>query len=136
MGRHIYADVIGSAGDRDEMWVHKFWVGVQPSEVGDYLDAYEPDWLLATLEVGQETAIRDKVAELEVEFADKYGVGYGPYMKTDEMNTCPDLTTDEGKTVQAKQKLAARINLGEHLLATIGNMKKVGLDSQELTIEC
>lgn len=134
MGRSIYADEVGSAAH--DTWVHKFWFGVQPSDVSDYLEAYEPGYLLASLEVEQEEDIIDKVAQLEVEFADKYGMGYGEYMKTDELNAIADITTDEGKAVQGKQELAARINLGEHLLATIANMKQQGITEQELTIEC
>lgn len=134
MGRSIYADEVGS--NADDTWVHKFWVAVQPSDVDDYLNSYEPGYLLAMLSTEDEANIKAKMDELKDEFATQYSIGYDEFLRSNELNEFADPLTDEDKLLHGKQLLASRINLGEHLLATIENMKKRGIDRQELTIEC
>lgn len=134
MGRSIYADEVGS--NKGDAWVHKFWVAVQPRDVSDYLETYEPQELLTNLSVDHEADIKAKVAELKAEFKKTYDIEYDSFMNSDELNAFADYKTPESKVLHAKQALAARINLGEHLLATIENMKSAGVDSQQLTIEC
>lgn len=127
MGRSIYADEVGS--NEDDTWVHKFWVAVQPSDVSDYLDVYEPQQLLADLSVDYEADIKNKVTELKKEFKKVFDLNYDSYEPENSVAKIDEKERD-------RQKLASRINLGEHLLATIENMKAAGISEQQLTIEC
>jgi hypothetical protein len=126
MGRYIYADQVGvTTGDE---FVHQFWFGLS-SNVSDYLDTYKngPDFLLANLSIDQEAAITAKVAELEEQFEKKYGTSYERFREE---------AVAEHTMYPTAGKLANRINLGEHLLATIANMKAAGIRQQQLTIDC
>lgn len=134
MGRSIYADEVGS--NKGDAWVHKFWVAVQPSDVSDYLDAYEPQYSVADLDVEKENEVKATIANLKAEFKKVYNTDYDSFMNSDELNAFADYVTLEGKALHAKQVLAARINLGMHLLETIANMKVAGITYQQLTIEC
>jgi hypothetical protein len=126
MGRYIYADTVGSSKDKDDPYVYKFWFAVQPSDVSDYLEVYEAHNYAADLSIEDEAAISKKVAELKEKFEKKYGTSYENFME--------DAVTEHTMPMPAG-KLASRINLGEHLLATIANMKAAGIDEQILTIE-
>ena len=127
MGRSIYADTVGN--NKGDTWVHKFWVAIQPSDVSDYLDTYEPQQLLADLSVDNEAEIKSKVTELKEKFKKTFGLDYGSY---EPENSVTKIDEKE----RNRQKLASRINLGEHLLETIENMKAAGIEQQQLTIEC
>lgn len=129
MGRSVYADEVGT--NKGDTWVHKFWFAVQPSEVNDYLDAYEPGYLMAQLDVSQEAAIRERVAELKAEFLQQFGVTYQAYMDSGQPH---EASADA--SARKRGALASRIDLGKNLLATIANMNAAGVTCQELTIEC
>jgi hypothetical protein len=134
MGRYIYADEVGI--NKNNTTVHKFWLAVQPSDVSEYLDMYEPSYFLADLMVENEADIQAKVNDLKAEFEKTHGFSYANYIDGEESSICADQTTQEGKEIHDKQELASRINLGEHLLETIENMKAAGISEQQLTIEC
>jgi hypothetical protein len=134
MGRYIYADEVGIS--KDDTVVHKFWFAIQPSDVSDYLEMYETRYFAADLDIEHEATINEKIAELKAKFEKAYGFSYDSYMDGPEVNEFADLNTNEGKDVHDRQALASRINLGEHLLETIANMKAVGIEQQQLTIEC
>lgn len=128
MGRSIYADEVGS--EKGNAWVHKFWVGVQDSDVSEYLDAWQPSYLLADLNVADEADIKTTMLEVKQRFKTLFGLSYKKYMAGDEPNQYA-----ESQAVRSRQQLASTINLGEHLLATIRNMKTAGIEEQQLTIE-
>ena len=129
MGRRIYADEIGL--DKDDTFVHKFWFGVQSSDVDPYLEAYQPEWLLAELGVEDEAKIKKQVTGFKTQFKKDFGFTYAEYMKGEEVNKFA-----ENSSETERQLAASRINLGVHLLETIKNMKVAGIDWQQLTIEC
>lgn len=129
MGRSIYAEEVGSRKDEDGQWVHKFWVAVQPSDVSDYLAK-------SSLCVEQEADIKATVAKLKAEFKKTYNTEYDSFVNSGELNAFADHETPEGSKLHAKKLLASRINLGEHLLQTIENMKAANISEQQLTIEC
>lgn len=125
MGRYIYAETVGI--DKNDTTVHKFWFAVQNSDVSEYLDMYEPNYFLADLSVGNEADIREKVTELKEVFKKEYGTTYEEFMESGK----------NGRTMpEPEEELASRINLGEHLLETIANMKAAKIEGQQLTIEC
>ncbi len=124
MGRYIYADEVGS--EKGDSYVHKFWFAVQDSDVSDYLEAYEPYYLLADLSVEHEGGIRKKVAKLKKEFQEEYGTTYEEFMAA---------LKPTNQLIIPGKKLASRIDLGENLLKTIANMKAAGISEQRLTIE-
>lgn len=126
MGRRIYAEEVGI--DKNDTYVHKFWVGVQPSDVSDYLNAYEPNFELADLSIEDEEDIKTKVSELKAQFNKEYDITY-------EQFTPDNLVGIYDEQNKQKELLASRINLGEHLLQTIENMKDRGIEEQQLTIE-
>ncbi len=128
MGRSIYADEVGQ--EVDDTWVHKFWLGVQSSDVSGYLNQYEPSFMLADLEVNQEFDIKKRVAKLKRAFKQRHNITYEQYMKSIEGGIS---VADSKPLVESD---ASEINLGEHLLKTIKNMKVAGIDYQQLTIEC
>lgn len=126
MGRYIYADQVGCI--EDDSYVHKFWVATQPSDVSDYLKArkYGPDMFVAYLSVDHEDSIKARVSELREKFEKKHGMSYVDYMQD---------AIAEHTISRSAAKFASRINLGEHLLQTIANMKAAGISQQQLTIE-
>src|SRR5579885_3878675 len=132
MGASIYGNEVGSTEDKKDQWVHKFWLGIQDSDVSDYL---ETQYLLADLYVEDEADIQEKVAELKAEFKKTYRIEYDSFIDSDELNKSA-YKTPKRKTLLAKQQLASRIALGENLLKTIANMKTAGISEQQLTIEC
>ncbi len=132
MGASIYGNEVGSTEDKKDQWVHKFWLGIQDSDVSDYL---ETQYLLADLYVEDEADIQEKVAELKAEFKKTYRIEYDSFIDSDELNKSA-YKTPKSKTLLAKQQLASRIALGENLLKTIANMKTAGISEQQLTIEC
>jgi hypothetical protein len=68
--------------------------------------------------------------ELKQRFKALFGLSYKKYMAGDEPNQAT-----ENQAIRSRQQLASNINLGDHLLATIRNMKKAGIEEQQLTIE-
>ena len=129
MGRHIYANAVGSSEDSGN-WVHKFWLGVQNSSVEPYLQEFEETIYTAELSVDDESKIAKQVAEFKKEFRLKFSRTYASLLK--EIDGGYDIKDEPPRD---QMDLASKISLGEHLLATIKNMKKANVSYQTLDIE-
>lgn len=136
MGRFINANLVGRNGE-DRM-VHKFWVAIQPSDVSDYLDTYavadEPEeWAFARLKTDHAAAITATVAALKGRLQRRFGTTYREVRAAEATGQWSDV--DAVYRHHDLLELASRIDLGEHLLQTIEQMKHHGIAEQELLIE-
>ena len=136
MGRFINANLVGSNGD-DKM-VHKFWFAIQDSDVSDYLETYavkgEPEeWEFALLKTNHDAAIKATGAKLKRELRRRFGWTYGQVMEAEAAWEFSELDVVDSN--HDMLELASRINLGDHLRQTIKQMRRLGIQEQELLIE-